>query len=218
MRTIWAIGALTAGSVLLAPGAARAAVATSQEYQVSVDTSSVAGLSGWFMFQAGIPAGVDTPYTNVAEVSNLQPGGTGITEEQDTAIGVSVKSHSEFDLTVTQASPDAQYIYDTTAYGNTMTFDVTLSGADLLGQNPDTWGIPYFALYMYANVPGDGTVGVLADNDPYFDTVGVTVDNNGNLVTDNSTEGSITAVPVPEPASLAAFAMTGAALVVRRRR
>lgn len=215
---------LFAGLVSLAATfPAAASVVTPQTFQVTVDTSSVAGTSGSFMFQAGLPGGTTTPYADQVEVTNLAPGATGVTEETGTEIGVKTISHSAFTLTVSSASTDAQYIYDVQKFGSTLSFDVTLSGGDFYGQNPDTYDNTFFALTMVQNQVnpyggGNYSVSILTDNDPYSETAGITVDDNGDLASDASSEASVTLVPVPEPTSLCALALGAIGLLRKKSR
>lgn len=181
-----------------------------------VDTSSLAGLSGEAVLQAALPGGTTDAGTDLAAVTNVSPGGTGITEQIDTGTAT-FTSHSAVNISLDNDNQLSEAAYNINSFGNTFSFDVTFSGPDYLGQNSDTFG-SYFDLFFNANVPGDGYVSVLMDNDPFYVTADFTVDSNGNLVTDNSNETTINYVPTPEPAaaSLALVALTG--MILRRRR
>lgn len=189
---------------VLAPSGAISAFASPITYQVTVDTSSESGQSGYIDIQ--LNPGSFATQAAMAQITNFVSG--GVLNSSAPATTGAVSGALPGPLGLTNSDSTNEYTAGLT-FGNTLTFDLTLSGPAL--SNPNGEGGGLFSLdflnagqsaYLFTadpqgNNPFDYNVGVVSINGDGSTTVMTYPDVNGKV-----DASFVPLAAIPEPANV----------------
>src|SRR5271165_6076682 len=199
---------------LLCVGFVPVASAGEITYQVTVNTSSVAGTSGSFDFQFN-PGPL---ITQAASLDILAFGGNGSLVGAPFLTG-NVVGALPGTLTFQNSTAFNDYFQGFT-YGSSLTFDVHLYGPALTSPNGTATSGSTFAFSMFGDPAGTMPVLTTDTTDGFAFLINVNLDGT-TTVLNYSLETTVVPVPVPEPNALGVM-LTGMAIAlvtlrIRRR-
>lgn len=195
--------ALLAGLILLAFFGTGVAQAGFMIYQVNVDSSTLSGENGYLDFQFN-PGGGGAEAATATISSFFQAGSLNSSDPNNSSYGDVSGS-----LTSTMSISNATFndFYEAFTYGNSLSFEVKLSGAAL-----DSPGGTYGSSFAFSLFDSTGTNPLLTTDSSNGTLLTIDVNPSGPLTTVNNysqpVQGSPVATvssnvsPVPEPASL----------------
>ena len=194
-------------SALLFTCAAASAHADSATYTVSVDTSSQAGNNGYVDFE------LNSGTFGAADITATVSGFSGATLIPGDPNNDAINTVGTLPGDVTFDNQTGNDYFEALTFGNSVSFDVTLSGAGLStsGSAGSLSGTDFEVSFLDPSM----STFLFSNGDPAAAVIEVAADGTP---TTEAESGTVVAAPTPEPATLSLLALGGVLMGAERWR